>query len=178
MTGVQTCALPIYFLSRLKFFKLPQDPIKQRNYLIRIRKTIIPISGKTGQMTLSRSIYIYNNKYNNNINNIYTKKNKKVKFPKENYTLVLQAFKKYKGVALYGPEIAQHLRAIKTMFKSNRKPKEAIDFMRWLSAHEQDSNTPWVKNWTIWTVQKKLAEFLAGKLKVRSLEDQYPQYGK
>ena len=168
--------IDLNFLSRLKFFKLPKDPVKQLDYLVRIKKTIIPISEKEAQMSLSSSIYIYNNINNNN--NIYTKKIKKMKFPKEDYDLVLQAFKKYKGVALYGPEVAQHLRAIKTMFKSNHKPKEVIDFMKWLSAHEQDRNTPWVKNWTIWTVQKKLSEFLAGKLQVRSLEDQYPIYGR
>lgn len=109
-----------------------------------------------------------NNIYNI-FNNIISNKNNNKdndKYPKEDYDLVINAFKKYKGVGLMGPEIAYHRRAIKLMFQASRKPKEIIDFMKWLRDNERNEETSWVRQWTIWTVQKKIAEFLGGKLEV------------
>ena len=128
----------------------------------------IPI--KEGQADLLHNIYInkITNKdiSNNIISNNNTNKVTGKTYPKEDYTIVLDAFKKYKGVGLMGPEVAYHCRAIKMMFQANRKPKEIIDFMKWLHDNERNEETSWVKTWTIWTVQKKMAEFVAGKLEV------------
>ena len=52
------------------------------------------------------------------------------------------------------------------MFQADHKPKEIIDFMKWLHDNEKNEETAWVKTWTIWTVQKKIAEFVGGKLAV------------
>lgn len=140
----------------------------------------------TGQSAFFDNIYINTNKTNNNTNTSITNKvNSKstiVKgktYPKEDYGLVLDAFKKYKGVGLMGPEISYHLRAIKMMFQAEHKPKDIIDFMKWLHDNEKNEETSWVRTWTIWTVQKKIPEFLGGKLKVRNnIEEEYPAYGK
>lgn len=170
-------------LSRLKNFKSVLNPIEQAKYLDTIAKSITPASENEGQMSLSHSIYISNtsNTNTNNTNNdsdINTNTNNK-HYAKEDYNIVLEAFKKYKGVGLFGPEINQCLRAIKTMFKSERKPKEIIEFMKWLHDNENNEQCAWVKTWTIWTVQKKINEFVAGKLKVnKTTEDEYPEYGK
>ena len=62
------------------------------------------------------------------------------------------------------------------MFKSNRKPKDIIAFMKWLNENESNEETAWVKTWTIWTVQKKMAEFLGGKLDIEgNFEKRYPR---
>ena len=53
---------------------------------------------------------------------------------------------------------------------------EIMDFMQWLHDNENNEEAPWVRTWTIWTVQKKIPEFLAGKLKTKSVEDEYPKY--
>jgi len=99
-------------------------------------------------------------------------KRKIEKFPKVDYVLVLNAYQKYKGVKLSGPEFLVPMRAIKTMFKAKRKPEEIISFMRWLNENEEV--IPWVRTWTIWTVQKKIAEFSAGKLEVIKKDDSTP----
>ena len=123
---------------------------------------------KEGQESLLHNIYINNipnNKNNNNYKISNNNTNKKT-YPKEDYAMVINAFKKYKGVGLMGPEISYHMRAIKMMFQAERKPKDIIDFMKWLHDNERNEETSWVKTWTIWTVQKKIAEFVAGKLEV------------
>lgn len=134
-----------------------------------------------GQTALLDNIYIYNtpnkndkNNYRIPINNNITNNNinTKVTYPKEDYEMVINAFKKYKGVGLMGPEVSYHMRAIKMMFQAERTPKQIIDFMKWMHDNERNEETPWVKTWTIWTVQKKIAEFVGGKLKVADEKDE------
>jgi len=179
--------IDLRILSRLKFFKLPKEYIKQLDYIDRAIKSLTILEEKQGQLLLTHSIYNNNiNNTNNNINNnninntnsINSNTNKPIytRYPAEDYTMVLNAYKKYKGVGLIGPEVDQHRRAIKTMFRANRKPKEIVDFMEWLSKHENDEKTPWVRTWTIWTVQKKIHEFVSGKLKVKTMSDDYKEY--
>ena len=149
-----------------KKYKTPtslNDAKKLEEYIDTTRKSLFEALAKKGQLKLSHSIY--------SINTPKPLKPTTTHYPKYHYTIVLRAFQKYKGVKLYGPEINQHMRAIKTMFKSNRKPKEIVDFMKWLHDHEDHEQTPWVKSWTIWTVQKKLPEFVGGKLKVEKSGD-------
>lgn len=161
--------LNLNYLSRLKLFKLPTTPTEHLKYLDSTAKSLTFSEEKQGQMSLTPSIYnnISPNNTNNEDSNIST-----TRYPKEDYNIVLDGFTKYKGVKLFGPEIKQHLRAIKTMFRSNRKPKEILDFMKWLHDHESDEQYKWVPTWTIWTVQKKINEFLAGKLETKTGEEE------
>lgn len=157
-----------------------------------IRKSMSPDNVMGLQMSLSPSIYnipissspISNtNKSSTNgvhstpIHNMGIEKKKEKpsyrRYPAEDYKIVMDGFMKYKGVSLKGPELGQARRAIKTMFESERKPKEILDFMKWLRENESNPETPWVRTWTIWTVQKKLNEFVAGKLGKPKLEDEY-----
>jgi hypothetical protein len=149
------------FLSRLKFFKLPKGLPQQLDYLDKSAKSLSLVSEETGQLPLKSNIYNINSTEKDIIDN----KVSITKFSKEDYTIVLNAYEKYKGVGLFGPEIKQHLRAIKMMFLASRKPNEIVKFMEWLHNNENNPETSWVRNWTIWTVQKKIPEFLAGKLK-------------
>ena len=164
-------------LCRHKNFMLPTNPSKQSDYLESTVKSILENTQKDGQLPLTHSIYTNNTSKSNNlltnkdISNMVPNDNRR--FPKEDYNLVLDAFKKYKGVGLFGPEIPQCLRAIKTMFRADRKTKEIIEFMKWLHDNENNEDVMWVRTWTIWTVQKKIPEFVAGKLKVRKMEDDY-----
>jgi len=93
-------------------------------------------------------------------------------FPRETYNLILEAYQKYKGIKLNGTEFLIPQRAIKLMLRDERKPEEIINFMKWLN--ENESTIPWVRMWTIWTVRKKIAEFLAGKLKAPDWDDSTP----
>lgn len=93
-------------------------------------------------------------------------------FPRENYNLILDAYQHYKGIKLSGPEFLSPQKAIKTMFEADRKPNEIIAFMKWTS--ENLNTVPWMRNWTLWTIQKKIAEFSAGKLKAPDWDDSTP----
>ena len=166
------------FLSRIKNFKLPDIPEKQVKYLLSCLDSLYSRETKEGQLRIEglknfKSSSIYKYILSTVINNNTSNNAKKVTFPKADYDRVIKAFQRYKGVGLVGPEIPQHLRAVKTMFKAGRKPKEIIAFMKWLHDHEDDERTPWVKTWTIWTVQKKMAEFVAGKLKLKNLTQEF-----
>jgi cellobiose-specific phosphotransferase system component IIB len=152
-----------------------------------MRKLLIEEQAKRaalpGQQPIFDNIYNNTSKTNNtnNINNNITNTDKPIKqsFPNEDYNLVLDAFRKYKGVGLVGPEVLYHKRAIKLMFEAKHTPKEIIDFMKWLKENEKNEEQPWVKMWTIWTVQKKIPEFLGGKLKIsKTIEEEFPAYGK
>jgi len=165
--------MDLKFLSRLKFFKLPLDASKQSDYIDSAVKTLIPMDEKEGLLKENSTIYnIYSTNNINNTNNIVQKSKT---FPKQDYDIVLTAYKKYKGVGLVGPEVAYHMKAIKLMFQADRKPKEIVDFMKWLHDNEKNEETGWVKTWTIWTVQKKLPEFVAGKLNTKTVTDTYPR---
>jgi hypothetical protein len=166
--------MDLKFLSRLKFFKLPLDASKQSDYIDNAVKTLVPMDEKEDLLKENDNIYnIYNtNNINNKDNNILVKGKT---FPKQDYDIVITAYKKYKGVGLVGPEVAYHLKAIKLMFQADRKVKEIVDFMKWLHDNEKNEETTWVKTWTIWTVQKKLPEFVAGKLNVKTVTDEYPR---
>lgn len=86
------------------------------------------------------------------------------RYPKEDYNKVLIAYMKYKGVQLQGNEQNMCLRATKVMFRANRTVDQIVSFMKWLRDVEDAGGYEWTRLWTIWTVQKKLPEFLAGKL--------------
>jgi hypothetical protein len=128
---------------------------------------------------LTRSIYINTsplNTTNSNTSNtptgIPTAKLPEKRFAKIIYTNLLQEYMKYKGISLKGAEVNIVYKAISTMLRSERTPEQIVAFMKWLKENEHET---WVKNWTMWTVQKKLPEFLAGKFKERTIQDDLPR---
>lgn len=96
-----------------------------------------------------------------------------IKFPAENYTMVINGYKKYKQVGLVGPEVLRAKRAIKQMFLAQRTPKQILDCMKFFAEHKKDKGFEWLRSWTLETVMKKIPEFLAGQLKSERMEDQY-----
>ena len=125
-------------------------------------------------------LFNINNNINNNISNTSNNKTKapkkqKERFPRGWYEKVLDAYEKYKGIKIAGPERTQASHAIRNAFLSGHKPKDLIDFMEWLSKNEDNPQLPWVKNWILNTVQKKMPEWKAGKLNkiVESWEDEF-----
>ncbi len=98
---------------------------------------------------------------------------KKPSFPQAWYNLVLNAYVKNKGVTLSKNEFMIPMKAAKTMFEAGRKPKEIIAFMEWIKAHENEEEYRWLKMWTMYTVAKKLPEFLAGKFENRKEKQEY-----
>lgn len=89
---------------------------------------------------------------------LYYKKRKLARFSKQDYQKVEQAYMKYKGIKPQGEEWLPIKKAIKTMFLSNRKPREIIACMKWMS-----ENDFYKGKWTIHTVVKKLPEFVSGQ---------------
>lgn len=115
---------------------------------------------------LSSLINLFINKYISNKNNDTYKQ----------YEYVLKGYIDNKGVELKGKEVMDCLFVIKKMFDSERTPKQIVDFIQWLKLVENKEEYPWVRNWTLNTVQKKLPEYLAGKLKIKTQEDEYVRY--
>jgi hypothetical protein len=89
----------------------------------------------------------------------YSSIRRRVSFKREDYNLVLKEYQRLKGITLQGQEYRLVEQTIKTMFLSDRTPKQIISCMQWLASLKED----WAKNWTINTVRKKLPEFVAGK---------------
>lgn len=112
------------------------------------------------------------NNINNSISLLITSLNKS-SYPNDNYIKVINAYMKYKGIQLKGNEIKEAFFATKNIFDSERSVEQIISFMQWLSKHENDDDYRWVTSWTIKTVGLKMPEFLAGKLKIRTMEDDY-----
>lgn len=92
---------------------------------------------------------------------------------------ILRIIKKYiecKGIELLGDEIRKPSYAIKSMLDSGRTEKQIMDFIDWFKKYENNEEMAWVRQWNIETVQKKIPEFVAGKLKVKTWEEEYPTY--
>ena len=172
----------------IKIYQTQRKPKEVKENIANMRKSLLDSLQKqpflTGQLPLSNNIYINNSLNSSNTNNTNSvKSDNSVKrvtsdvktYPKEDYNIVLSAFKKYKGVGLAGPEVSYHMRAIKMMFQAERTVKQIVDFMKWLHDNENNEETPWVRTWTIWTVQKKIPEFLGGKLRIsKTTEEEFP----
>lgn len=100
-------------------------------------------------------------------------KREEQRFPNEDYDIVLTAYKKYKGVGLLGPEVVRAKRAIKQMFLAQRSIKQIVDCMKFFHDNQRNEEMRWLQSWTLETVMKKMPEFVAGKLKVRTMDDDY-----
>lgn len=95
---------------------------------------------------------------------------------RDSYLNILISYMKYKGMEIRGDEVKRVLFVIKKMFDSERTVEQIVGFMKWMRENEDNEELPWVKSWTMNTVQKKLPEFIAGKLKINSWEEEYPNY--
>lgn len=142
-------------LPQISNFNPPNAPVALAKYLVEVRE-------KLGQVEPIQE---------------KVRAKKAPQFPASDYKVVLEAYQKYKGVSIKGAEANIVRRATKTMFQSERSVKNILDFMKWISQNEDKKGMEWLKSWTIWTVQKKMPEFLAGKLKTpettKKLEDMY-----
>lgn len=94
-------------------------------------------------------------------------------YPIADYDKVLKAYMQYKGIVLMGPELAGGRKAIKMMFLASRTPDQIIGFMKWIYQNEDDEeHGVWLKGkWNLWTVQKKIAEYLGGKFGKKMSQD-------
>lgn len=101
-------------------------------------------------------------------------KREEVRFPEEDYKLVINAYTKYKGIGLVGTEVVRAKRAIKQMFLAQRSVKQIVDCMKFFHDNQRDEEMKWLQFWTIETVMKKIPEFVAGKLKAHTMDDDYP----
>lgn len=137
----------------------------------------IPFIQQNNQQTSSRLTTNNNinntNKYMPLISTIFRNIDNSIK---DNYLRVLVGYMEYKEIELKGEEIKKALYVIKQMFDSDRKTEQIIGLMQWFKKYENNKEYPWVRSWTLNTVQNKLPEFLAGKLKIVSTEDEFPRY--
>lgn len=90
-------------------------------------------------------------------------KNKRnhLKFPKENYNLVIKTYMRLKGISLSSSEFLPVQQAVKSMFISGHTPDDIILCMEFFA----ESALPHWQTWNINTVKMKMPEFKAGKLK-------------
>lgn len=115
---------------------------------------------------------------NNNTNNpIYLIVNSLNNTPYSNddYVYVISAYMQYKGIELKGDEIKDAFFIVKKIFYSERTAQQAIQLIQWFRKREKDESYRWVWNWTLNTVQSKLPEFLAGKLRIPEMGDDIPE---
>jgi len=89
------------------------------------------------------------------------------KFSDEDYTAVLSAYMRLRKIELKKDEFNPVKQDIKTMFISERTPKEIIRCMEWLAKGDEE----WKENWVISTVKKKISFYLGNK-------DKAPDVGK
>lgn len=161
------------FKKGCKVLNCPIEDKENHRHIYPTTKLLTLLEGSNTLSSLTRYPYQVKPMQDNNNkekNNIAIRKAKS--FPRENYNLVLDAYQHYKGIKLSGPEFLSPQKAIKTMFEANRKSDEIIAFMKWTS--ENLNTVPWMRNWTLWTIQKKIAEFSAGKLKAPDWDDSTP----
>lgn len=169
----------------VKSFSLPNKSVKEQSkYLQSFRKTLTPINNlywqqKAKEEAERQQQIIIDEMAKMQAKQIVKKKAQAKKkdeqrFPNEDYEIVLNAFKKYKGVGLLGPEVTRAKRAIKQMFLATRTPKQIVDCMKFFKEHQHDEEYKWLSAWTLETVMKKIPEFLAGTLKQPEMGDDLP----
>lgn len=92
-------------------------------------------------------------------------KRKNSRFPKEAYIAITTVYEQLKGIKLQGSEHLPIQQATKTMFMNERTIKEIVGCME--VCNERYSE------WTMNTVKMKMAEFVAGNLKLEKLKKFY-----
>lgn len=176
----------IYFMpiDRIGKFKMPLEREKRLAYVEKLKERIVVVSPEFVQ----KQADIYREKEKQKKIEALVKEQVKkekqkekarqqredVKFPEEDYEIVIRNYKKYKGVGLIGPDFLRAKKAVKQMFKSGHKPKEIVDCMIFFKSKQNDENYKWLQMWTIETVMKKMAEFKAGALRLPEMGDDLP----
>jgi len=118
--------------------------------------------------TNSTTISSLNNNISNNIRLDKPTKRKNLKYPKDDYNKIINAYQELKNIKLKGPEFSPIQQAIKTMFMSGRSVKEIIACMEFMA--EDD----FLKDkWTIRTIRLKIPEFMAGNLEEEAIVPNY-----
>ena len=102
------------------------------------------------------------------------KKREEQRFPAEDYRSVIDAYKKYKGLGLKGPEENRAKHTIKQMFLAERSVKDIVDCIKFFTEYQGKESFEWMRSWGMETIMKKMPEFIAGKLKPHRMEDDYP----
>lgn len=77
------------------------------------------------------------------------------------YDVCLEAYQQIRGVQLAGKEFNLLRRELKLMFDSGRTPEQIIEFMKWCES--QPPGSVW-RHWTMFTIRKHIADFIAGRL--------------
>ncbi len=85
-------------------------------------------------------------------------------FNQHDLNRILKAYFKYSGTERKGPELIQVKGAIQAMYKAGRTADEIIRFMKWIDENKANKDYSWLRFWTMWTVQKRLPDFLSGAL--------------
>lgn len=80
-------------------------------------------------------------------------KRSEVSFPQENYTKIVETYKKVKEIEIQGKEYDPIIQAIKTMFLNGRKVEEIVAVIEWMGDNAE-------YEWTMNTVANKMAEIL------------------
>lgn len=98
------------------------------------------------------------NNNDNNVNNKYADKSAVDlgKFPKADYSVITESYKKIKGVEPKGKEWLPILREIKLMFQSGRTPSQVVEAMKVCNSLYED--------WAMSTIRMKIADVVSGKL--------------
>lgn len=107
---------------------------------------------------------------------IASKESVEAKYPNEDYIIVLNNYKKYRGVGVPVNYIAGYKKIIKKMFIAGYKPKDIVDCMQFFEKYKKIEGNEWMNSWHLGTLEKKIPMFMAKQLYVvRSMEDDYPK---
>lgn len=171
-------------VQRIVDFNMPKVISERKAYLHKFRKSVITFNDdylkrrqkeQADQQATLRIDAIVKEKVEKEKEKAKAKqKREEIRFPAEDYSLVLTAYSKYKGVGLVGTEVIRAKRAIKQMFLATRSVKNIVDCMKFFHDNQNNEDMKWLQFWTIETVMKKMPEFVAGKLKARTMDDDYP----
>jgi hypothetical protein len=92
----------------------------------------------------------------------------KPRFPAEWYRQNETDYQEIKGVTLNGPEFGPFQRDLKLIYKAGHTPDEVRALMLALEKSEE----AWTDSWTVKTVRMKIAEWKAGKLRLKNGRDE------
>lgn len=85
-------------------------------------------------------------------------------YPREWYASCIAAYEGVRGVKLSGDEYAPLQRELKLLFRAGRTSEQIIAFFEWL----EENYTKQGLDWTYFTVRKRIADFLAGRMSAGS----------
>ena len=158
----------------------------QIKYLHKMQAKLLPITPKVKEeikekeKQYQQEIFI-ENKIKEGVKEIEIKKKKAAKaeekkFPNNDYKLVLDGYRKSKGIGFppMSPEEMRYRKAIKNMFLSGHTAMEIIDCMQFFNKYHKREGYEWMAVWTIETIGKKISEHKAGKLKLPEIGDDLP----